>query len=289
MRFVNMSAGALAVASLMVAPAYAGQRGQSGAHGPSAGPKAPTATTHGPTSTHGPTATRGPAATSHGPTTTAHGPTTKTTGPAGGPKSTKSGGSPQTAKGKASTTTTTTTAAAASNSTTTAAPSTKTAPTTVDFTSGKAGQLLTKNTALRSKLETRLQTLGYEGSVYQAAYGFKNVGQFVAATNVSQNLSIPFEQLKLQMTGLSVSPDGVVLQATRLPDGTVTLVDPATATSPAPTSSLGQSIQTFKSDVDATTTAQTATRTADAEIASTTSATTSTTTTARRNEKKSTR
>ncbi len=227
MRFVSLSAGALVAAFLIVAPASAGQHGNSGAHVPSPVPKAPTTTVHG---------------------------------PATGPKSTTPDGSSPTAKGKSTTgdgTSTNTT-----GTTTTG---------TVDFTSGKAGQLLTKNSALRSRLETRLQALGYTGTVYQAAYGFKNVGQFVAATNVAQNLGIPFAQLKLQMTGLSVSPAGVVLRANMLPNGTITMVSPAAATSPAPTKSLGQSIQTLKSGVDATTTARTATKAADAEIAGTTS------------------
>lgn len=35
----------------------------------------------------------------------------------------------------------------------------------------------------------------------QAAAGFKNPGQFVAALNISKNLNIPFADLKSQMTG----------------------------------------------------------------------------------------
>jgi hypothetical protein len=123
------------------------------------------------------------------------------------------------------------------------------------------GQKLSTNTALRSKLETRLQALGYDGTAYQAAYGFKNLGQFVAATNVSRNLGIPFEQLKLQMTGLSVNADGTVLRANLAPGGTMTMVDPALATSPAPTKSLGQSIQTVKSSTGSTTTTTASTTT----------------------------
>jgi hypothetical protein len=139
----------------------------------------------------------------------------------------------------------------------------------MNFTSGKVGEKLAKNSALRSKLESRLTALGYTGTAYQAAYGFKNLGQFVAATNVSQNLGISFEQLKIQMTGLSVNPDGTVLRASLGPDGNVTMVDSATVTTPAPTKSLGQAIQTVKSTVDATTAAQTATTQADADIQST--------------------
>lgn len=260
MRLANLTAGALATAALIVAPAYAGQRGNSGAHAPSPAPKAPTTVTHGASSSgsHGPSTT---STTTHGQSATAHG--------AG---ATTSGGS-TTSNAKTSSGTTST-GDASSTSTTTSSGTTTTS--TVDFTSGKAGRLLTKNPALQSKLETRLQALGYQGTVYEAAYGFKNLGQFVAATNVAQNLGISFEKLKLQMTGLSVSKDGTVLEANMLPDGTIKMVAPADATSPAPTKSLGQSIQTLKSGVDATTTAQTATKAADAEIASTSSTSTTT-------------
>ena len=75
-----------------------------------------------------------------------------------------------------------------------------------------------------------------------------------------------FEQLKLQMTGLSVEPDGTVLKANVGTDGKVAMVDSADVTNPAPIKSLGQSIQTVKSSVDATAAAQTATTQADAEI-----------------------
>jgi DNA-binding transcriptional MocR family regulator len=143
-------------------------------------------------------------------------------------------------------------------------------PSTIDFTSGPVGEKLTRNTKLRSKLETRLQAAGYEGTVYQAAYGFKNLGQFVAATNVSQHTGIPFDQLRIQMTGYSVDATGTVLRANVGPDGTVTLVAPADATSPAPTLSLGQSIQTLNPTVDATAEAQSATVQADAEIGAST-------------------
>jgi len=128
-----------------------------------------------------------------------------------------------------------------------------------------------KNSALRSKLQTRLTALGYTGTVYQAVYGYKNLGQAVASINVATNHpGISFEKLKLQMTGLSVKADGTVLKANVGTDGKVTLVDPALVTNPAPTKSLGQSIQTLKSSVDATAAAQTATTQANAEIAGTT-------------------
>ena len=66
-------------------------------------------------------------------------------------------------------------------------------------TGGKtAGELLTQNTHLASKLQSILPS----GTDLQAASsGFKNLGQFVAAVHVSKNLGIPFEDLKAKMTG----------------------------------------------------------------------------------------
>ena len=96
-----------------------------------------------------------------------------------------------------------------------------TGPTAINFNTTPVGSKLTKNVALQSKLATRLTALGYGGTVFEAAYGFKNLGQFVAATNVSRNLGIPFEQLKLQMTGLKVDATGKVLQANVNPDGSI--------------------------------------------------------------------
>jgi hypothetical protein len=51
-------------------------------------------------------------------------------------------------------------------------------------------------------LSTKLQSLLPPGTdLQQAASGFKNLGQFVAAVHVSHNLGIPFDQLKTKMTG----------------------------------------------------------------------------------------
>jgi hypothetical protein len=63
-----------------------------------------------------------------------------------------------------------------------------------------------------------------------ATVGFKNFGQFVAATNVSSNLGIDFWMLKSSMTGFD---------AAGLPTG-------------QPTLSLGQSIQKLRTGVDGT-------------------------------------
>ena len=57
-------------------------------------------------------------------------------------------------------------------------------------------QLLTQNTKLASKLQPLLPA---GTNVQDAASGFKNLGQFVAALHVSHNLGIPFDQLKTKM------------------------------------------------------------------------------------------
>jgi hypothetical protein len=59
-------------------------------------------------------------------------------------------------------------------------------------------QLLTQNTKLASKLQP-LMPAGT--NLQDAASGFKNLGQFVAALHVSHNLGIPFDQLKGKMMG----------------------------------------------------------------------------------------
>lgn len=61
-----------------------------------------------------------------------------------------------------------------------------------------AGQLLTQNTKLASKLQSLLPA---GTNLQTAASGFKNLGQFVAAVHVSHNLGIPFDQLKAKMIG----------------------------------------------------------------------------------------
>ncbi len=57
-------------------------------------------------------------------------------------------------------------------------------------------QKLLKNTNLADKLRLRLP-VGTD--LMTAAEGFRNLGQFVAAVNVSNNLKIPFNNLKTQM------------------------------------------------------------------------------------------
>ena len=102
--------------------------------------------------------------------------TTTTTAPTKGKAS---------AKAKTSKTTTTTT-------TTTTTPAYSPAPgTTVTLT--PVQQKLQKNTNLAAKLRTRLPA---GTDLMTAAYGFKNLGQFVSAVNASYNHNVSFEGLK---------------------------------------------------------------------------------------------
>jgi hypothetical protein len=57
-------------------------------------------------------------------------------------------------------------------------------------------ELLTQNTKLSSRLESLLPA---GTNVQEAAQGYDNLGQFVAAVHVSKNLDIPFHDLKAEM------------------------------------------------------------------------------------------
>ena len=91
-------------------------------------------------------------------------------------------------------------------------------------TLNKAQQLLMKNDNLRMKMQTRLGGL----DPIAAASGFRNLGQFVAAVNVSVNQTVPFASLKKLMTGDSQMSLGQALQQLRG-------LDPATAATSANT------------------------------------------------------
>lgn len=104
-------------------------------------------------------------------------------------------------------------------------------------------QKLQRNTNLASKLQSRLPA---GTDLMAASAGFRNLGQFVAAVNVSNNLGIPFSELKTRMV-----TDGM---------------------------SLGQAIQDARPrTTDTTTIARRAETDADAIIRSTESSTTSST------------
>ena len=85
----------------------------------------------------------------------------------------------------------------------------------------------------------------------QASSGFKNEGQFIAAVHVSQNLGIPFAQLKAAMLGASTSSTG--------------------ASSPM---SLGQAIQKLRPTLDAATAVRRAENEADTDVRETSKKTT---------------
>jgi hypothetical protein len=99
---------------------------------------------------------------------------------------------------------TTKTTATTSTKTTTGTPT----GTTTELTAVQ--QKLKQNTNLAAKVATRLP----QGTdVVSAAAGFQNLGQFVAAANVSHNLQISFTELKAKMmTGMSL---GQAIQAVR--------------------------------------------------------------------------
>jgi hypothetical protein len=69
-------------------------------------------------------------------------------------------------------------------------------PTTTGVTLTPVQQKLQKNTNLAAKLASRLPA---GTDLMTASAGFKNLGQFVAAVNVSNNLAIPFADLKTKM------------------------------------------------------------------------------------------
>jgi hypothetical protein len=125
-------------------------------------------------------------------TTKAHGPKSVTR-----TQSTKTHGKP------AATTVATTKTTKTTKTTNTKGPdrgSTKTTKTTTatgaTLTLSPVQQKLQKNTNLANKLEGRLP-LGT--NLLAAAEGFRNLGQFVAAVNVSNNLGISFTELKARM------------------------------------------------------------------------------------------
>jgi len=78
--------------------------------------------------------------------------------------------------------------------------------------------------------QTRMKTLLGDIDPALAADGFKNHGQFMAALHVSQNLHIPFDQLKAKMTGVT----------------TTTAADGTTQTTKTDPMSLGKAIQDLR-------------------------------------------
>ena len=160
-----------------------------------------------------------PVATSHGGAGTSHGKSSPVR-TAAAPKSTvrpakANAGSVE--HGHAKTATTKATNEHARSRTTTT-----TTPTTTPSTTPASGATLTpvqqklqRNTHLAAKLESRLPA---GTNLNTAASGFKNLGQFVAAVNVSNNLGLDFTTLKTAMV-----TDGKSLgQAIQAQKGTTT-------------------------------------------------------------------
>jgi len=75
-------------------------------------------------------------------------------------------------------------------------PSGETMKTTPAHPEGNVGADLSDHTALSAKLQNSLPA---GTNLQEASAGFKNMGQFVASVNVSHNLDIPFDQLKVRM------------------------------------------------------------------------------------------
>src|SRR6185295_16491704 len=76
---------------------------------------------------------------------------------------------------------------------------------------GGAGSI-TNNAALSSRVQTLLPS---GESISNAAAGFEDQGQFIAAAHAAHNLNIPFDQLKAQMTGKDQSSLGKAIQKLR--------------------------------------------------------------------------
>jgi hypothetical protein len=184
---------AASTAMIVTGPAYA-QHGRgggkpmtspSGSHGPSTTSHGPSTTSHGPsTTTHGPSTTHGNSG-SHGPTTK---PATSGSTHGSGNTHASGGGNKHTTSGATSTT--------AASKTTSTSTSTATTGTGSPTTLTPVQQKLQKNTNLADKLRGRLPE---NTNLMDAVEGFRNLGQFVAAVNVSNNLGLEFTELKTRM------------------------------------------------------------------------------------------
>ena len=178
------------------------------------GSPAPKPTTHV-TSSH----TSG--STTHGSAAT-HGSSSKSTvshGSSHGSTKAASAGSMKTAK---PTKTTKTSSATTGTSTTKTEKVSKTASTTGTTPTSTTAlspvqQKLQRNTNLASKLQSRLPA---GTNLTTAAAGFRNLGQFVAAVNVSNNLGIPFADLKTRMVDQHMSLGQAIQDARPATSGT---------------------------------------------------------------------
>jgi hypothetical protein len=207
MRLTHFAATVAAFAYLTVTPVYAAQRGHAG--GRSASPHATsphaTTTTHGQAAAHGQSATHGPA--THGPSKTSRGPSAPTHGPT---------------KRTSGVTTTSTT----SNTTT----STRTGTTsgTTGTTSTTEVSPLVQRIQSKPQLASRIDTLlkGTGMTLTDAAAGFRNQGQFIAALHVAQNHpAIKFTDLRHEMIDNHRSLGQAVQTLTKSVDATKATVE----------------------------------------------------------------
>ena len=106
----------------------------------------------------------------------------------------------------------------------TATTTTSTGKTTTVSTTGTlspAQQKLQRNTNLAGKLQSRLPA---GTDLMAASAGFRNLGQFVAAVNVSNNLGIPFSELKTRMVTDGMSLGQAIQDARPKTTDTTTVV-----------------------------------------------------------------
>ena len=97
------------------------------------------------------------------------------------------------------------------------------------------------------KLASRVQNMLPGGTTLaSASTGFRNQGQFLAAVHVSQNLHIPFADLKKTMLGITTTTSGT--------------------TTTTPSMSLGQAIKTLRPATDASAASQRATAQATSDM-----------------------
>jgi hypothetical protein len=81
---------------------------------------------------------------------------------------------------------------------------------------GQEGRTIAGNIARNPQQEARLKAMLPAGmTLEQAADGFRNQGQFIAALEASKNRSIPFADLKAEMTGENALSLGQAMQKLR--------------------------------------------------------------------------
>lgn len=218
MRISATILGFVAAASLTLSPAFAQGHGAGSANKPHTSTSKPVAST---------TRSTGKPTTSGKPVTT----TKHSTG-----KPTTSG-----KQGKSGKPTTTTAKVTTSGSRSTSKHAGSTPTTTLTGSTATPLNPIAAKIASKPNLSAKLTRMlpidpvtGKTMTLNQASLGFKNQGQFIAALHVSQNLGIPFTELKSHMVTVTPGAPG----------------QPPTATQ---TGSLGQAIQASKTTAGVTT------------------------------------